>query len=135
MGAVLAAGLGYVGGQVALLRDRRRQEVVLAPPAAEAAFRLEHLDGQTWSLVNVGGAPGALVQLVPFVDGLEQWPPAAVDGQVATAMSELLPTLAPGDAMSVWFSRYDAGQEAIVSWTAESNVRMGPVVLAVPPRR
>ena len=97
--------------------------------------RLEHLDGQTWSLVDVGGAPGALVQLVPFVDGLEQWPPAAMDGQVATATSELLPTLAPGDAMSVWFSRYDAGQEAIVSRTAESNVRMGPVVPTVPPPR
>ena len=133
VGAVLAAGLGYVGGQVALLRDRRRQEEVPVAPPAEAAFRLEHLDGQTWSLVNVGRAPGALVRLVPFVDGLEQWPPAAADGQVATAMSELLPTLAPGDAMSVWFSRHDVGQQAIVSWTAENNVRMGPVVLTVPP--
>ena len=65
VGAVLAAGLGYVGGQVALLRDRRRQEEVPVAPPAEAAFRLEHLDGQTWSLVNVGRAPGALVRLVP----------------------------------------------------------------------
>lgn len=133
VGAVLAAGLGYVGGQAALLRDRRRQEAVLVPPAGDAAFRLEHQDGQTWSLVNVGQASGALVQLVPFVDGLEQWPPPAADGQVATAMSKLLPTLGPGDAMSVWFSRYEAGQQAIVSWTAENNVRMGPVVLTVPP--
>ena len=133
VGAVLAAGLGYAGGQVALLRDRRRQEGVPGAPPQDAAFRLEHLDGQTWSLVNVGRAPGALVQLVPFVDGLEQWPPAASAGQVSTATSELLPTLAPGEAMSVWFSRHDAGQQAIVSWTAENNVRMGPVVLAVPP--
>ena len=136
VGAVLSAALGYVGGQLALLRDRRRQDAVpTAPTAGSASFRLEHLDGQTWSLVNTGDAPAALVRLAPLVDGLERWPPTATAGEVATAMSELLPTLAPGDAMAVWFSRHDPGQRAIVSWTAANDVRMGPVVLTVPPPR
>ena len=136
LGAAVAAGLGYVGGHVALLTGRSRPEPALDPPVPAAAFRLEHRDGHTWTLVNVGDAPGVLVRLVPLVDGLEQWPPpVAGSGQVETAMSELLPTLAPGEAMSVWFSRYDPGQEAIVSWTAESNVQMGPVRLSLPPPR
>lgn len=34
--------------------------------------------------------------------------------------------------MSVWFSRHDRGQRAIVSWTSADDVRRGPVVLEVP---
>jgi UPF0288 family protein (methanogenesis marker protein 3) len=67
------------------------------------------------------------------VDGLEQWPPHPVAGQLQTATSELLPTLGPNESMSVWFSRYEPGQRAIVSWTSEQDVRMGPVRLDVPP--
>jgi hypothetical protein len=37
--------------------------------------------------------------------------------------------------MSVWFSRYDRGQRVLVSWTSESNVRMGPVLLELPAPR
>lgn len=133
VGAALAAGLGFAGGQLALLNDRRRRPVVPVEVATAAAFRLEHLDGHTWSLLNVGDAAGSLVRLLPFVDGLEQWPPQPVAGQVETATSELLPTLAPGESMSVWFSRYDPGLQVIVSWTAEDNVQMGPVRLDVPP--
>ena len=129
---LLAAVLGFVGGQVALLTDRRRRRVALEKPRGEAAFRLEHVDGLTWSLVNVGGSAGSLVSLLPFVDGLEQWPPKTVSGQVESATSELLPTLGPGGSMGVWLSRFDAGQRVIVSWTSESNVRMGPVRLDVP---
>ncbi|HEY0238421.1 MAG TPA: hypothetical protein VGC37_07245 [Friedmanniella sp.] len=135
LGAVLSGCLGFVGGQVALLSDRRRRRVAPVLPSAVTEFRLEHLDGLTWSLVNVGGAPGALVRLLPFGDGLEQWPPQAVPGQLETATSKLLPTLHPGDSMSVWLSRYDAGQKVIVSWTSDENVRMGPVKLDVPPPR
>ncbi len=130
--AVLATGLGYVGGQVALRTERRRRMVVPDRPA-RASFRLEHVDGLTWALVNVGDAPGGLVRLLPFVDGLEQWPPQPLAGQLETATSELLPTIRPNESMSVWFSRYDPGQQAIVSWTAENDVRMGPVRLDVPP--
>ena len=129
--AVLAAGLGYAGGQVALLQDRRRAAVPRVPPAG-TEFRLEHLDGLTWSLVNVGGTTGALVSLVPFSDGLEQWPPQALVGQVETVTSELLPTLDPGESMGVWFSHHDVGQQVLVSWTSGDNVRMGPVRLDVP---
>lgn len=135
VGVVLAAGVGFFGGRVALLSDRRRQAAVPEEPSPEARFRLEHLDGLTWALVNVGDAPGLLVRVLPFVDGLEQWPPQGVAGQVETATSELLPTLAPRDSMSVWLSRYDPGRQVIVSWTAENNVRMGPVRLDVPPPR
>ena len=70
-----------------------------------------------------------------MADGLDQWPPQPVAGQVETATSELLPTLEPGGSMSVWCSRYDAGQQLIVGWTAANNVRMGPVRLDVPPPR
>ena len=133
--AVLAAGLGFVGGQLALVTDRRRRSSRSEKAAAAAAFELEHLDGSTWVLVNVGEAQASLVRLVPLVDGIEQWPPKAVAGSVETATSELLPTLRPGESMSVWLSRYDHEQQMIVSWTAEDNVRMGPVRLTVPPPR
>ena len=132
--AVLAAGLGYAGGHAALRTERRRRPVAEAPPVG-ASFRLEHQDGLTWSLINVGDAPGAVVRVLPFVDGLEQWPPQAFAGQVQTATSKLLPTLSPKDAMSVWFSHYDVGLQVLVSWTTEDDVRMGPVRLAVPPPR
>ncbi|MBB3327153.1 hypothetical protein [Microlunatus antarcticus] len=135
VGVVLAAGLGFAGGQVALLSDRRRRATEPESRTPEARFRLEHLDGLTWALVNVGDAPGSLVRVLPFVDGLEQWPPQPVAGQVETATSELLPTLAPHESMSVWFSRHDPGRQVIVSWTAENNVRMGPVRLDVPTPR
>ncbi|GAA3552826.1 hypothetical protein GCM10022197_04850 [Microlunatus spumicola] len=135
VGAVLSAGLGFAGGQLALLNDRRKRSAVPDEIVTAAAFRLEHLDGQTWSLLNVGDGTGSLVRLMPFVDGLEQWPPQKVAGQVETATSELLPTLAPGETMSVWFSRYDAGLQVIVSWTSEDNVSMGPVRLSVPQPR
>jgi hypothetical protein len=131
---VLAAGLGYAGGRVAL-RTGRRPAVVEPPPPRRASFRLEHVDGMTWTLTNVGDAPGVLVRVLPFVDGLEQWPPQPVAGQLETATSELLPTLGPNGSMSVWFSRYDPGQRVIVSWTTEDEVRMGPVRLDVPPPR
>lgn len=135
VGAVLSAGLGFAGGQLALLNDRRKRAAVEEDVVTTAAFRLEHLDGQTWSLLNVGGATGSLVRLMPFVDGLEQWPPQQLAGQVETATSALLPTLAPGESMSVWFSRVDAGLQVLVSWTSEDNVRMGPVRLGVAPPR
>ena len=130
---VLAAAVGFAGGYVALLTDRRRRPADPDAPPAQSEFRLEHVDGLTWSLVNVGGAPGALVSLLPFTDGLEQWPPHSATGQIETATSELLPTLGPGESMSVWLSRYDVGQQVIVSWTSDGNVRMGPVRLDVPP--
>lgn len=131
-GAVLAAGLGYVGGYGALLTDRRRQRAEHDASGAEAEFRLEHVEGLTWSLVNAGVARGELVSVLPFTDGLDQWPPPVVAGQLETATSQLLPTLEPGESMSVWLSRYDAGQQVIVSWTSAGNVRMGPVRLDVP---
>jgi hypothetical protein len=132
--AVLAAGLGYAGGHVALRTERRRRPVAEAPPIG-ASFRLEHREASTWSVVNVGDRAGSHVTVLPFVDGLEQWPPQAVPGQVQTATSELLPTLRPKDAMSVWFSHYDVGLQVLVSWTTEDDVRMGPVRLSVPPPR
>jgi hypothetical protein len=131
--AVLAAGLGYAGGHLALRTARGRP--VVGPERGRASFRLEHVEGSTWSLVNVGDAPAGLVRLLPFVDGLEQWPPHPVAGQLQTATSELLPTLRPNESVSVWFSRYDTGQRAIVSWTSSDDVGMGPVRLDVPPPR
>jgi hypothetical protein len=132
-GAVLAAGLGYVGGYGAVLTDRRRRPAEPDGPPAQSEFRLEHVDGLTWLLVNVGSAAGTLVSLLPFADGLEQWPPHPVAGRIESATSELLPTLRPGESMSVWLSRYDTGQQVVVSWTSDGNVRMGPVRLDVPP--
>jgi hypothetical protein len=131
--AVLSTGLGYAGGLAALTRDRRRRDEgpVATPP--DAAFRLEHVEGLTWSLVNVGQATGALVSVLPLDDGLEHWPPQPSPDQVQTATSKLLPTLAPGASVSVWLSHHDPDQRLIVSWTSESNVRMGPVTLTVPP--
>ena len=128
--AVLASGLGFAGGQLAVLTHRRRGGE--EEPAARADFVLEHVDGQTWSLVNTGRASAALVSVVPFVEGIETWPPRPVPGRVETVASEVLPTLAPGESMSVWFSRYDRGARVIVGWTSADDVRMGPVVLTVP---
>jgi hypothetical protein len=134
VGALVSAVLGYAGGNAALRSDRRRQ-VGEAPSRSRAEFRLEHVDGQTWKLVNVGDAPAGLVRLLPLVDGLERWPPRAAADPLETATSALLPTLRPQESLSVWFSRYDTGQEAIVSWTSEQGVGMGPVRLDVPPPR
>lgn len=92
--AVLASGLGFVGGQLAVANDRRRRGA--GGGAAEAAFRLDHQEDHTWSLVNVGQGPAALVRLLPFVEGIESWPPRPVPGQVETVASDVLPTLAPG---------------------------------------
>ena len=130
LAALLASGLGFAGGQLALISDRRRKGVAAEPPHAD--FALEHVDGQTWSLVNVGKGTASLVSVVPFTEGIESWPPRSVPGRVETVASEVLPVLAPGSSMSIWFSRYDQGARAIVSWTSEDNVRMGPVVLEVP---
>ena len=132
LGALVAVGLGYAGGQWAVRTDRRRRATAAPDDPTEAAFRLDHRDGMTWELVNVGQGPGSLVNLVPLQDGIENWPPKAVPGQVETVVSALMPTLEPGDSMSVWFSRYDDRQQVIVSWTSPTNVRMGPVVLDVP---
>jgi len=71
VGVVLSAGLGSAGGQVALLNDRRKRPAVPEDVATVAAFRLEHLDGQTWSLLDVGDAAGSLVRLLPFVDRVD----------------------------------------------------------------
>ena len=128
--AVLASGLGVAGGQLAVANDRRRRAA--GGGGAEAAFRLDHQEDHTWSLVNVGQGPASLVRLLPFAEGIESWPPRPVPGQVETVASEVLPTLAPGQSMSVWLSRYDRGQRVIVSWTSAENVRRGGVVLDVP---
>ena len=130
LAAVLASGLGFAGGQLALLSHQRRRGE--QGTAARADFVLEHVDGQTWSLVNTGRATAGLVSVVPFVEGIETWPPRPVPGRVETVASEVLPTLAPGESMSVWLSRYDRGARVIVGWTSEADVRMGPVVLEVP---
>ena len=131
--AVLASGLGFAGGQLAVANDRRRRAA--GGGGAEAAFRLDHQEDHTWSLVNVGQGPASLVRLLPFAEGIESWPPRPVPGQVETVASDVLPTLEPGESMSVWFSRHDRGQRVIVSWTAADNVRRGPVVLEVPTPR
>ncbi|SEQ42785.1 hypothetical protein [Microlunatus flavus] len=128
--AVLASGLGFAGGQLAVVTDRRRRHAEARVP--DAAFALEHVEDQTWSLVNVGRGNGGLVSVVPFTEGIETWPPRALPGQVESVVSEVLPTLAPGQSMSVWLSRYDRGQRVIVSWTSEDNVRRGPVTLELP---
>lgn len=131
--AVLATGFGFVGGRAALLGDggRRPEE----KPCADASFRIEHLEEQTWALVNEGPGRAFLVSVMPFSDGLEHWPPEPSPGNVRTVASELMPTLDPGQSMSVWFSRYDRGQRVLVSWTSEGNVRMGPVMLDLPAPR
>jgi hypothetical protein len=133
LAAVLASGLGFAGGQLAVLTDRRRRSGAVEP--AVARFELEHVDGQTWALRNTGDAGAALVSVVPFVEGIETWPPRPVPGRVETVASDVLPTLSPGSSMSVWFSRWDRGARAMVSWTSDDNVRMGPVVLEVPAPR
>ena len=128
--AVLASGLGFVGGRVAVATDRRRRPEDAG--GVEAAFRLDHQEDHTWSLVNVGQGPASLVRLLPLTEGIESWPPRPVPGHVETVASDVLPTLAPGASMSVWFSRFDRGQRVIVSWTSAENVRRGPVVLDLP---
>ena len=129
--AVLAAVLGYLGGVVAVRRDRHRREVTAAAPR-QAAFAMEHIDGQTWSVTNTGNAPAMVVHLVPLSDGVEHWPPQPAPDAPATATSERLPTLEPGGSLSIWLSRHEPGQQVLVSWTSEANVRMGPVTLDVP---
>lgn len=133
--AVLSTGLGFVGGHVALASDRRRRRPDATDPPDAAAFALEHADGLTWSLLNVGSAPGSLVRVLPLADGVDQWPPQPGPGHLETATSELLPTLAPGDSMSLWLSRFEEGQRVLVSWTSTGNVRMGPVAIEVPAPR
>ena len=130
----LAAGFGFVGGRLALLGHRRRRAEEDESPV-EAEFRLEHLEEQTWALVNVGQGTAALVSVLPVADGLEHWPPRSGPDHVETVAAELLPTLRPGATTSLWFSRYDPGQRVIVSWTSERNVRMGPVMLDLPAPR
>ena len=132
--AVLASGLGFAGGHLAVVSDRRRRRPAAVEPVepADAAFSLEHQEDQTWSLVNVGRGRAALVSVLPFSEGIENWPPRLVDGHVETVSSEILPTLGPGQSMSVWFSRFEPGQRVMVSWTSEDNVRRGPVLLDLP---
>lgn len=131
--AVLASGLGFAGGRLAVVQDRHRRGAGDADGGA--AFRLDHQEDHTWSLVNVGRGTASLVHLLPFTEGIESWPPRPVPGQVETVASDVLPTLAPGASMSVWFSRYDRGQRVIVSWTSTDEVRRGPVVIEVPAPR
>lgn len=131
--AVLASGLGYAGGHLAVVSERRRRPGGTEPP--DAAFSLEHQEDHTWSLVNVGKGAGALVSVLPFSEGIDSWPPRLAPGQVETVSSEVLPTLEPGQSMSVWFSRFDPGQRVMVSWTSQDNVRRGPVVLDLPAPR
>ena len=128
--AVLASGFGFAGGHLAVVSDRRRRTPTVDAP--HAAFALEHQEDNTWSLVNIGKGHGALVSVVPFSEGIENWPPRLVDGHVESVSSEILPTLGPGQSMSVWFSRFEPGQQVIVSWTSEDNVRRGPVLLDLP---
>lgn len=128
---VLAAVLGYAGGVTAWVQHRRRHDGP-SDAVGEASFVLEHVDGQTWSLRNVGDAAAHVVSVVPLADGVEHWPPQPAPGAPSTATSERLPTLAPGASLSLWLSRFDRGQQVLVGWTSDANVRMGPVTLDVP---
>ncbi|WP_230119692.1 hypothetical protein [Arthrobacter sp. Bi83] len=115
---VLAAGMGFGGGRVAVLLDRRhkKKEENLAK---EADWVVEWMAGDTWVLTNIGSADAAdvLVEFEAF----------------QLTRSRLQPEHPMSESQDFMGIRRGASQ-AVITWTNPRGDQKGPVRRLIPPR-
>lgn len=115
---LLAAGLGFGGGQGAVLLDRRRKAAdAEASKAAEFEVRWE--SGDMWSIKNVGNAPARDLEIE-----LEAF---------QLAQSALPTSLDVGETETFMGIRRGSPQ-LLISWTSHRGEPCGPVRRFVPPK-
>lgn len=115
---VLAAGLGFSGGQAAVLLDRRRKKKdELA--SLEADWEVVHSQGALYELKNVGSASADKI---------------TVEAEGGRVVRELSPTsLERGGSAAFMFTRGNHSPQLKIRWQDHNGVSQGPVSRLVPP--
>ncbi|UYL88320.1 hypothetical protein SEA_EVEPICKLES_33 [Arthrobacter phage EvePickles] len=115
---VLAAGLGFGGGQAAVELDRRRKKKdELA--SMKADWEVTHAQGALFHLRNKGNARATQISVV------------AEGGEI---IRDLSPTdLGPDGAAAFFFSRETHAPQLHIRWKDEAGSEQGPVSRLVPP--
>jgi hypothetical protein len=116
---VLAAGLGFGGGQAAVLLDRRRKKKdELA--SLKADWEVVHTQGAIYELKNVGSASADRI---------------TVEAEGGRVLRDLSPTsLERGGSAAFMFARGNHHSPQLkISWQDHNGVSQGPVSRLVPP--
>lgn len=116
---LLATGLGFAGGQGAVLLERRRKAAD-AEASKTADFEVKWEAGDTWSIKNVGTAAATQLEFGTEAFQLVQatFPTELAVGQVDTFMG-----IRRGSS------------QLVISWTSHRSQSMGPIKRFVPPKQ
>ncbi|QHK19394.1 hypothetical protein GU243_06150 [Pseudarthrobacter psychrotolerans] len=116
---VLATGLGFAGGQGAVLLDRKRKAAD-AEASKTADFEVKWEAGDTWSIKNVGNAPAA-----DLAYELEEFQPAQSNFPASLAVDE------KGTFMGI----RRGSPQLVITWTSHRGESLGPIKRFIPPRQ
>lgn len=115
---LLAAGLGFGGGQGAVLLDRKRKAADSEASKA-AEFEVQWEAGDTWSIKNVGTASATDIQFELEAFQLAQ---------------STLPTSLDVEETGTFMGIRRGSPQLLISWTSHRGEACGPVRRFVPPK-
>jgi hypothetical protein len=116
---VLAAGLGFAGGQGAVLLDRKRKAAD-AEASKTADFEIHWEAGDTWSIKNVGNAPA-----VDLAYELEAFQPAQSSFPSSLGVNE----------KGTFMGMRRGSSQLLITWTTHRGESMGPIKRFIPPKQ
>lgn len=116
---VLAAGLGFAGGQAAVILDRRRKAKDVEA-GKQADWQISHLKAATYELKNVGTAHAGSVVI------------EAENGRIVRNIPKT--EFGPGESAGFVFARRGHSPQLMIVWTDHNGKLRGPIDRLVPAR-
>ncbi|MBT2538679.1 hypothetical protein [Arthrobacter sp. ISL-69] len=116
---LLAAGLGFGGGQGAVLLERRRKAADVEA-AKTADFEVKWEAGDTWSIKNVGTAAATKLEF---------------DTEAFQLVQATFPTELEVGQVDTFMGIRRGSSQLVISWVSHRGESKGPVKRFVPPKQ